>query len=47
MNDNNVKKIMITVNGKPVGSGLWIDKTTYAPVDKSSYTAALQPKAAM
>ncbi|NMO95222.1 hypothetical protein [Paenibacillus lemnae] len=32
MNDNNVKKIMITVNGKPVGNGLLIDKVTYAPV---------------
>ncbi|MGG1879636.1 hypothetical protein ABDI30_18950 [Paenibacillus cisolokensis] len=32
MKDNNIKKIMITVNGKPVGNGLFIDKITYAPV---------------
>ncbi|MGG4344018.1 hypothetical protein [Paenibacillus lautus] len=32
MKDNNVKKIMVTVNGKPVGNGLLIDKVTYAPI---------------
>lgn len=32
--ENNVKKIMITVNGKPVGNGLLIDKVTYAPVNR-------------
>lgn len=32
MEQNNVKKIIITVNGKPVGNGLVIDKVTYAPV---------------
>lgn len=36
MEQNNVKKIMITVNGKPVGNGLLIDKTTYAPVVNTS-----------
>ena len=39
MKDSNVKKIMITVNGKPIGNGLLIDKVTYAPVsnDKDTY----------
>lgn len=36
MEQNNVKKIMITVNGKPVGNGLLIDKITYAPVVSTS-----------
>ena len=36
MKDNNVKKIMITVNGKPVGNGLLIDKVTYAPIQRIS-----------
>lgn len=35
MKDNNVKKIMITVNGKPVGNGLLIDKVTYAPIQRA------------
>ncbi|WP_179087356.1 hypothetical protein [Paenibacillus glucanolyticus] len=35
MSDNNVKKIMITVNGKPVGNGLLIDKVTYAPIQRA------------
>lgn len=35
MKDNNVKKIMITVNGKPVGNGLLIDKVTYAPIQRN------------
>ncbi|WP_202128862.1 hypothetical protein [Paenibacillus dendrobii] len=26
------KKMLITVNGKPVGREIWIDKVTYAPV---------------
>ncbi|MEC0241818.1 hypothetical protein P4H66_18540 [Paenibacillus dokdonensis] len=26
------KKMLITVNGKPVGREIWIDKITYAPV---------------
>ena len=34
--EDNVKKIMITVNGKPVGSGLLIDKVTYAPVNRTA-----------
>lgn len=38
MEQNNVKKIMITVNGKPVGNGLVIDKVTYAPVVTTSDT---------
>lgn len=35
MKENNMKKIMITVNGKPVGNGLWIDKVTYAPIQRT------------
>ncbi|GAB6929264.1 hypothetical protein JCM10914A_32470 [Paenibacillus sp. JCM 10914] len=38
MNESNVKKIKITVNGKPVGNGLIIDKVTYAPVQGSART---------
>ncbi|MFC7677993.1 hypothetical protein [Paenibacillus sp. GCM10028914] len=36
MEQCNVKKIMVTVNGKPVGNGLLIDKVTYAPVTRVS-----------
>lgn len=36
MEQNNVKKIMITVNGKQVGNGLLIDKVTYAPIGNGS-----------
>ncbi|WP_170308011.1 hypothetical protein [Paenibacillus dakarensis] len=36
MKQNNLKRIMITVNGKPVGNGLLIDKVTYAPVASES-----------
>lgn len=36
MKENNIKKIMITVNGKPLGTELWVDKVTYAPVNKES-----------
>ncbi|WP_169725594.1 hypothetical protein [Paenibacillus bovis] len=47
--DPNFKKIMITVNGEPVGDGLLIDRVTYAPVrdnreniqDSSSETAQM------
>ena len=31
--NSNLKKVMITVNGKPVGDGLLIDKITYVPVN--------------
>lgn len=39
------KKIMITVNGEPVGKGLWIDKVTYAPVQ--IHEDPMQPKPEM
>lgn len=31
-NEKNYKKMLITVNGEPVGNGLLIDKVTYAPI---------------
>lgn len=34
MKENNIKKITITVNGKPIGTELWVDKVTYAPVNR-------------
>lgn len=36
MKENNIKKIMITVNGKPVATELWVDKVTYAPVNREA-----------
>jgi len=30
--EHQYKKMRITVNGKPVGKELWIDKVTFAPV---------------
>ncbi|MGF7047059.1 hypothetical protein J2T13_001561 [Paenibacillus sp. DS2015] len=30
--EKNVKKIIITVNGEPVGNGILIDTITYAPI---------------
>lgn len=32
--EKNYKKMVITVNGEPVGNGLLIDKVTYAPISK-------------
>ncbi|MBX4150311.1 hypothetical protein [Paenibacillus lautus] len=46
MKDNNVKKIMITVNGKPVGNGLLIDKVTYAPIQRTSRHTGDKPVSA-
>jgi len=46
MNNNNVKKIMITVNGKPVGNGLVIDKVTYAPVGRTEEARSEASRAA-
>lgn len=46
MNNNNVKKIMITVNGKPVGNGLVIDKVTYAPVGRTEESRSEASRAA-
>lgn len=34
--EKNYKKMLITVNGEPVGKGLLIDKVTYAPIAKGS-----------
>ncbi len=42
--EHQYKKMLITVNGKPVGREIWIDKVTYAPLaanplaDKASGT---------
>jgi len=30
--EKNYKKMLVTVNGEPVGNGLLIDKVTYAPI---------------
>ncbi|WP_322902935.1 hypothetical protein [Paenibacillus campi] len=44
----NFKKVMITVNGEPVGKGLVIDSVTYAPVREHELTASVveQPSTA-
>ncbi|MFD1885885.1 hypothetical protein [Paenibacillus wenxiniae] len=39
--ESNFKKVMITVNGEPVGKGLVIDSVTYAPVRDIDTTASL------
>ncbi|MDO3408534.1 hypothetical protein QWJ34_02000 [Saccharibacillus sp. CPCC 101409] len=31
--NTNMKKIMITVNGEPVGSGLLLDSVTFRPLN--------------
>lgn len=33
------KKMLITVNGEPIGKEIWIDRITYAPVLASDLTA--------
>ncbi|MEW4368487.1 hypothetical protein [Paenibacillus kandeliae] len=47
--DPNFKKVMITVNGEPVGNGLVIDRITYAPVREHELAneAAQKPTAPM
>lgn len=37
---------MITVNGKPVGNGLVIDKVTYAPVGRAEEARSEASRAA-
>ena len=39
--ESNFKKVMITVNGEPVGKGLVIDSVTYAPVREQETMASM------
>jgi len=36
--EKNYRKLLVTVNGEPVGNGLLIDKVTFAPILNGSHS---------
>ncbi|GGN98973.1 hypothetical protein [Saccharibacillus kuerlensis] len=45
--NSNFKKIMVTVNGEPVGNGLVLDSITFRPVNEQNDSFDTQQKTAL